>query len=332
MLLSRHTRRREFITVLGGAAAWPLAVRAQQAERVRRIGWLDRYDESTRSRAVRTALLGGLANLGWVEGQNLAILRFFGATDTDQLRVFAAKLVSLAPDVIVAGGASPVSALQQTTQTIPIVFAGGGDAAAIGLVKNIARPEGNVTGFSSSEPTIGGKWLELLKQIAPNVARVAVVFNPGLAPTAPKYIAAIETSARSLSVQTVQVHFRETNELVGAIGAFASEPNGGLLILPPFAAAWAMIVKLAAEHRLPAIYPGPALAAEGGLIAYNSDLADQHRRAASYVDRLLHGAKIADLPVQFPTKFQLVINLRTAKALGLDVPPTLLARADEVIE
>jgi putative ABC transport system substrate-binding protein len=327
-------RRRDFIKGIAGAAAWPLAARAQQDGRVPLIGWLDAYDESDAgSQSMRTALREALAKLGWIEGRNLKIERRFGAADANRLRASAVELVSLAPDVIVSGGAAPTRALQQATQTIPIVFTGGGDAAAIGLVKNIARPEGNTTGFSTSEPMIGGKWLELLKEAAPRLARVAIVFNPDLAPSAPNFIASIEAAAQTLSVKTVKVPFRDAVELVRSIDAFAAEPNGSMLILPPpFTAHRATILKLAIQHRLPAMYTQRALAAEGGLISYSTDIVDQNRRAASYVDRILRGAKVADLPVQFPTKFQLVVNMRTAKAIGLTIPEAFLLHADELIE
>jgi len=322
-------KRRQFITLLGGAAAWPLAARARQDGRVRLIGWLDGYDE----RAITAALLGGLAKLGWIEGRNLKIERRVGAGDQNRMQGSAAELVSLTPDVIVAGGAAATRAAQRETQSIPIVFAGGGDPAATGLVKNIARPEGNVTGFSSSEPTIGSKWLELLKEAAPRISRVAIVFNPDIAPTSQKYIVAIESAADTLSVQIVKMLFRDAVDLMRSIDAFAREPNSGLLMLPPaLIPDRVTILRLASQHHLPAIYPQRILAVEGGLISYNSDVADQHGRAATYVDRILRGSNVADLPVQAPTKYELVINLKTARALGLDVPPTLLARADEVIE
>jgi ABC-type uncharacterized transport system substrate-binding protein len=321
-------KRRDFITLLGGAAAWPLAARAQQDGRVPLLGWLDAYDDR-----MRTALHEALAKLGWIEGRNLKIDRRFGAAEADRLRNSAVELVSLAPDVIVAGGAAPTRALQQATQTIPIVFTGGGDAAAIGLVKNIARPEGNITGFSSSEPMIGGKWLELLKEAAPHLKKVAIVFNPDVAPSAPNYIASIETAAQTLSVKTVKVPFHDAIELVRSIDAFAGEPNGGMLILPPpYTAHRATIFKLAMQHRLPAMYSQRTLAVEGGLLSYGADIVDQNRRAASYVDRILRGAKVADLPVQLPSKYQLVVNLRTAKAIGLTIPEAFLLHADELIE
>jgi putative ABC transport system substrate-binding protein len=224
--------------------------------------------------------------------------------------------------------------VQQQTPTIPIVFIGGGDPAAIGLVRNIERPEGNTTGFSGPEPSIAGKYLELLKEAAPRISRVAIVFNPEIAPTAPNYISLIEALAPPLGIQATKTPFRNAIEIVRAIDAFAAEPNGGLVILPPpgTTATRETIVPLSAQHRLPAIYPGSDDAAAGGLLAYITDTVDRHRQAASYVDRLLRGAKVADLPVQFPTKFELVINLKTAKAIGLTIPEALLLRADKVIE
>jgi putative ABC transport system substrate-binding protein len=298
-------RRREFITLLGGSAAWPLAARAQQNDRVRRIGWLDIYDENAdESRAIRNALREGLASFGWIEGRNLSIDQRFAAGDPNRTRAYAAELVSLGPDVLVTPSAAPTRALQQATQTIPIVFTGGGDASANGLVRNIVRPEGNTTGFSTSEPTQAGKWLELLKQAAPQLSRVAIVFKPEVAPTAPNYIAAIEAVAQSLLMQTIKIAFRDAVDLVHSIDAFAVAPDSGLLVLPPpFIADRYTIFKLAIQHRLPAMYSQRALAAEGGLIAYSADLVDQNRRAASYVNRLLRGAKVAELPVQFPTKY-----------------------------
>ena len=331
-----HIQRREFIGAVCSAMVGPLAARAQQQERtrVRLIGWLDTYDErGTGSQSVRTALREALAKLGWIEGHNLKIDQRFGIADADQLRTSAAQLVSIAPDVIISGGAAPTRALQLATQSIPIVFTGGGDAAANGLVRNIAHPEGNTTGFSSAEPTAGGKWLELLKTAAPGITRLAIVFNPDLATTSRNYLATIKLAAQTLSVQTVKASFHDAIELVRSIDAFAVEPNGGLLMLPPpFIADRTTIIKLAAQHRLPAIYPQRALAAEGGLMSYSTDIVDQSHRAATYVDRILRGAKVRDLPVQFPTKYQLVINMRTAKSIGLTIPEAFLLQADELIE
>jgi putative tryptophan/tyrosine transport system substrate-binding protein len=328
-------RRRQFITLLGGAAAWPLAARAQQDERVRRVGWLiGRAENDPFTQASRAAFQEALAKLGWIEGRNLRIDLRFAADDPYRIRAYAMELVGLAPDVIVTGSAVATRAVQQQTQTIPIVFVGGGDPAAIGLVRNIARPEGNTTGFSGPEPSIAGKWLELLKEAVPRVSRVAIIFNPEIAPTAPNYISLIEASAPALGIEAIKTPFRNAIEIVRAIDVFAAEPNGGLIILPPpgTTAIRETIVPLAAENRLPAIYPSRADAAAGGLLAYTTDTVDANRRTATYVDRLLRGAKVADLPVQFPTKFELIINLKTAKALGLTVPNNLLLTADEVIE
>ena len=327
-------KRREFITLLGGAAAWPSVARAQRNDRRRRIGWLDIYDENAdESRAIRKALREGLASLGWIEGGNLTIDQRFAAGDPDRTRTYAAELVSLAPDVLVTPSAAPTRALQQATRTVPIVFTGGGDAGANGLVRNIARPEGNTTGFSTSEPKQAGKWLELLKQAAPQLSRIGVVFKPEIAPTAPRYMAEIEAVARTLSVQTVKIAFHDAVDLVHSLDAFAAAPDGGLIVLPPpLIADRATIFKLAVQHRLPAMYSQRALAVEGGLLSYSADLVDQNRRAASYVDRLLRGARVAELPVQFPTKYQLVVNMRTAKAIGLTIPEAFLLRADEIVE
>jgi putative ABC transport system substrate-binding protein len=327
-------KRRDFISLLGGAAAWPIAARAQQAERVRRIGWLIGRTENLEPQASRAAFQEALAKLGWIEGRNLRIDLRFAADDPYHIRSYAMELVALAPDVIVTSAAVVTRAVQQQTQTIPIVFIGGGDPAAIGLVQNIARPEGNTTGFSGPEPSIAGKSLELLKDTAPGVTRVAILFNPEIAPTAPTYISLIEALAPALGIQPIKTLFHNPIDIVRAIDSFAAEPSGGLIILPPpnTAAIRDTIIPLAAQHRLPAIYPGSADAAAGGLLAYTTDGVARHRQAATYVDRLLRGAKVADLPIQFPTKFKLVINLKTAKAIGLSIPAPILLRADELIE
>jgi len=329
-------KRRHFITLLGGAAAaWPLAGRAQQVERVRRIGWLiGRSEKDPISQANRTAFQEALAKLGWIEGRNLRIDIRFAADDPDHIRAYAMEFVGLAPDVIVTSAAFATRAVQQQTQTIPIVFIGGGDPAAIGLVRNIERPEGNITGFSGPEPSIAGKYAELLKEAAPGVSRVAILFNAEIAPAAPNYISLIEALAPALGIQAIKAPFRNAIDIVRAIDAFATEPNGGLVILPPpnTTATRETIIPLAAQHRLPAMYPGLADAAAGGLLAYTTDTVDRHRHAATYVDRLLRGAKVADLPVQFPTKFELVINLKAATAIGLTIPEALLLRADKLIE
>ena len=336
-------RRREFITLLGGAAALssslrPIAARAQQADRVRRIGVLAGGAEGDPyQKAYLVALREGLAKLGWVEGRNLRIDIRFEASDRNRIRTSAAELVSLAPELIVVSAGNAVTrALQQQTKTITIVFAEGGDPVVSGMVQNIARPEGNTTGFSNTEPSFAGKWLELLKEAAPHVTRVALLFNAELSTTAlgPAYISLIEAAAPALALQTIVLPIRDAVDIVRAIDAFAAEPNGGLLVLPPppTGANREAIIRLAAQHRLPAIFNNRDVAAAGGLIAYGNDVVDQHRRAAAYVDRLLRGAKVSELPVQFPTKFELVINLKTAKAIGLAIPEAFLLRADEVIE
>jgi putative ABC transport system substrate-binding protein len=323
-------RRRDFITLLGGAATWPLAARAQQ----RRIGILLGAAQSDRDeQASLDALREELAKLGWSEGRNLRIDLRFGVGDPDRIGAYAAELVGLAPDVILAIGGAATRALQQRTQTIPIVFTGP-DPVGAGILRNIARPEGNITGFSVFEPSIVSKWLELLKEAAPRLARVAIIFNPELTLTASRYLSPIEVAASALGVLAVSTPVRNAVDIVHAIDAFAAEPNGGLLVLPPppNTSVRNTILQLADHHKLPAIYPSQPDAAAGGLLAYATDVVDLHRRAASYIDRLLRGAKINELPVQFPTKFGLVINLKAAKAIDLNISPALLGRADEVIE
>jgi putative ABC transport system substrate-binding protein len=324
-------KRREFIAGLGGAAAWPVVARAQQREPMRRIGVLMSFDRD--DQAGPNALREGLTKLGWIEGSNLRIDVRFGVGDPHRIRAYAAELVDLAPDAIFAIGGAATRALQQRTQIIPIVFSGP-DPVGAGLVQNITRPESNITGFSVFEPSIVGKWLELLKEAAPGLARVAIIFNPGLLLNASRYLSPIEAAASGLGVPAVNMPVRNAVDIVHAIDAFATEPNGGLLILPPppNTSDRNAIIQLAEHHKLPAIYPSQADAAAGGLLAYATDLRDMDQRAASYVDRLLRGAKINELPVQFPAKFELVINLKTAKAIGLTIPHNMLATADEVIQ
>jgi putative ABC transport system substrate-binding protein len=335
-------QRRDFITLLSGAAAaWPLAAGAQQDGRVRRVGWLVAAAENDLgSRASRAALLEALAKLGWIEGRNLRIDVRFGASDPDRIRASAAELVSLAPDVIVTTGGAVTQAVRRQTQTIPIVCTAAGDPVASSLMRNIARPEGNITGFSSREPSIAGKCLELLKEAAPRVTRVAVIFNADVSSTllsssfSTSYISWIEAAAPALGVQTIKTPIRNAVDIVRAVDAFAAEPNGGVLVLPPpfTTAIRDTILQLTAQHRQPAIYFFQEDAAAGGLLAYGLDLLDQSRRAVTYVDRLLRGAKVSDLPVQFPTKFKLIVNLKAAKTIGLTIPEAFLLRADEVIE
>jgi putative tryptophan/tyrosine transport system substrate-binding protein len=326
-------RRRAFITLLGGAAAWPLAARAQQGERVRRIGVLM---NSTADDAVSqdrlTAFVQGLQELGWTVGRNLQIDYRWGAGNVERYRIFAAELVALTPDILVTVGAPAVEALQRATRTVPIVFTSVTDPVGGGLVASLARPGGNTTGFTLSEYGLSGKWLELLKEIAPRVMRTAVLRDPVAVGIG--QFAAIQAVAPSLQVELSPVDVRDAGEIERAVTAFADRPNGALIVT---ASAFTMIhreliIALARRHQLPAVYPFRYYITSGGLISYGPDPIDLARRAASYVDRILKGESPADLPVQNPTKYELVINLKTAKALGLEIPPTLLARADKVIE
>jgi putative tryptophan/tyrosine transport system substrate-binding protein len=329
-------RRREFITLLGGATAvWPLAARAQSPDRVRRIGVLMHLLENDPEAQARIrALLGGLQQLGWTEGRNLRIDYRYGAADVDRARRYAAELIALAPDVIQTSGTGPMAALHEATRTVPIVFAQVPDPINAGFVDSLVRPGGNATGFSVFEEYgSSGKWLELLKEIAPQVTRVAVLRDPTIAAGIGQ-TGAIQSVAPSLGVQVSPVGVRDASEIERAIAAFGHGTNCGLIVLgAPLAIMQRdLISTLAARHRLPAVYPVRLFVVAGGLISYGPDSIDPYRRVAGYVDRILKGEKPADLPVQNPTKFELVINLKTAKALGLDVPSTLLARADEVIE
>jgi putative ABC transport system substrate-binding protein len=326
-------KRREFITLLGGAA-WPLAARAQQAGRVRHIGvLLPAAADDLRFQILMGAFLQELALLGWSIGRNVRIDPRWATPKAAEIRRHAMELAALAPDVILAHGAGAVGALQQATRSLPIVFPVASDPVAAGFVDSLARPGGNVTGFMNFEYSMGGKWVELLKQIAPDVTRAAVLRDPAIG-SGTSMFAAIQTAAPSLSVEVNPVNMRDASEIERAIASFARSPNGGL-ILPGSGLAIVhrdLIIKLAARHKLPAVYYERFFAVAGGLMSYGSDQVDQYRRAAGYIDRILKGEKPADLPVQAPTKYELVINLKTAKALGLNVPATLLARADEVIE
>jgi putative ABC transport system substrate-binding protein len=325
-------RRRDFITLLGGAAAWPLAARAQQAGSGRRVGVLaGATEDNPDARANLAALRDGLAKLGWIEGRNLRIDLRFTLSDPARLRAYAVELVSLAPDVIVTTSQPATTAVQEHTKTIPIVFTAGNDPVTINLLQNPARPEGNTTGFTVSVDSLSSKWLELLKEAAPHITRVALVFNPQTVNVG--YFRPIEAAAPLLDVQTLKTPVRDPLEMVRAIDACAAEPNGGLLVVPVLPDdSYQMLHRLAAQHRLPAIHYNRTNVAAGGLMGYSSNFSDNYRRAATYVDRLLRGAKVSDLPVEFPTKFELVINLKAAKAIGLTLPPALIARADEVIE
>jgi putative tryptophan/tyrosine transport system substrate-binding protein len=328
-------KRREFITLLGGVvAAWPFAAQAQPGERVRRIGVLmSTAADDPEGRTRIAALLQGLQQLGWIVGRNVQIEYRWTAGAPERVRNYATELVALAPDVIVTGGASYVAALQQVTRAVPIVFATATDPVGGGLVASLARPGGNVTGFTTFEYGSSAKWLELLKQIAPRLMRVAVIRDPSL-PTGTGQLGAIQSAAPSFGVELSPVDVRDVAELERAVAAFAHGSNGGLIVqASPLATVHRdLIVTLAARYKLPAVYPERHFVAAGGLISYGPDYPDQYRQAAGYVDRILKGDKPADLPVQAPTKYETVLNLKTAKTHGFDVPPTLLARADEVIE
>jgi ABC-type uncharacterized transport system substrate-binding protein len=328
-------KRREFITLIGGAVAWPLAARAQQpAERMRRVGVLmSLAADDPASQARLAAFAQGLQQLGWTIGQTARVDYRWAGANADTMRKYAAELVALAPDVILATSSPSVAALREATRTVPIVFANVIDPVGAGFVESVARPGGNVTGFLLFEYGISGKWLELLKQIAPSVARAAVLRDPTIA-SGSGQLGAIQGAAPAFGVELRLVDVRDAGEIERAVATFAHASNGGLIVTASLAAVVHrdLIIGLAARYRLPAIYTQRVFVTDGGLIAYGPDFIDQYRRAAGYVDRILKGEKPADLPVQAPTKYELVINLKTAKALGLEIPPTLLARADEVIE
>jgi putative tryptophan/tyrosine transport system substrate-binding protein len=325
--------RREFVALLGGAAAWPLSARAQQSERVRRVGVLANLLENDPEAVARlTAFRRSLGELGWVEGRNLQIDVRSGV-DNDRIRKNATELIALAPDVILANAPPSVMALQQATRTVPIVFVNMTDPVGMGIVQSLARPGGNATGFTVAEFSLSAKWLEVLKEIAPGVRRVAVLrelSNPSALPQ----FAAIQAVASSFDVELSPLGARDAGEIERDVGSFARPGNGGLIVTrtsEPITQRDA-IIKAASRHRLPAVYPLRFFVTAGGLISYGPDTIDQYRRAATYIDRILKGEKPADLAVQQPTKFELAINLKTAKTLGLTVPDALLARADEVIE
>ena len=325
-------RRRTFIAALG-AAAWPLAARAQQPERVRHIGILDILGSDDPEAQERTKVFEQtLQQLGWTVGRNLKIETRQVGSDADRLRRYAAELVALAPDVIVSVGGLPVAPLQQATRTIPIVFVNAPDPVGAGFVQSMAHPGGNITGFLNFEYSMSGKWAELLKQIAPNVTRALVVRDPTSAAGIGQF-AAVRSVAQSLGVELTPLNVRDTDEMERNVAAFAGSGNGGMIVTAGGSGARrGLIISLAARHKLPSVYPYRYYAVDGGLITYGPNTRDPFRRAAGYVDRILKGEEPADMPVQAPTKYELVINLKTAKALGLEVPQSLLARADEVIE
>jgi ABC-type uncharacterized transport system substrate-binding protein len=328
-------KRREFISLLGGAAAtWPLAARAEQGGRMRRIGVLQAVGESDpEAQLRRRAFVGNLQKLGWTEGANVTIDYRWAGGDADRIRLYATELTGMRPDVIWTSGALPLLPLKRATRTIPIVFTQIYDPVGSGFVASLTRPGGNITGFTLGEFSMGGKILEVLKEAAPQVNRVAVILNLEQPPHVAMW-RSIEATAPLFGVRLTPADMQGPAEIEHTIEAFAREPNGGLIVLPgPISIAHReLITALAARHRLPAAYAFRFFVTGGGLVSYGIDSAEQSRQAAGYVDRILKGENPGDLPVQQPTKFELVINLKTAKALGLDVPPSLLARADEVIE
>jgi ABC-type uncharacterized transport system substrate-binding protein len=327
-------KRRQFITLLGCAAAWPLAAGAQQGERVRRIGVLfNLAADDPESLRRMTAFVQGLQQFGWTDGRNVRIDMRSGAADPDRIRRYAAELIALEPDVILAATALVTGAVRRATRTVPIVFVQVIDPVGAGFVESLARPDGNATGFMQFEYGLSGKWLELLKEIAPHVTRAAVIREPTDAAQIGQF-AAIQSMAPSLGMLVSPVNVHDAPEIERAVTGFAHSSNGGLIV-PGSALATThrdLIITLAARHKLPAVYSNSVFVTGGGLISYGPNRIDQYRSAAGYVDRILKGEKPADLPVQAPTKYELVINLKTAKALGLDIPATVLARADEVIE
>jgi putative tryptophan/tyrosine transport system substrate-binding protein len=328
--------RREFITLLGGAAAWPLAARAQQPQRMRRVGVLMDYAENEpEAQSFVTAFVTGLQELGWTEGHNLEIEYRWAEGNVDRMASFARELVALRPDAILANTTPVIAALHRETRTIPIVFAIVSDPVGDGFVASLARPGGNITGFITLEASVGGKWIELLKEVAPSVTRAALMFNPDTAPGRGAYFQpTFESGARTLGVKSILVPVSSDAEIEKAVAAIVDEPIAGLVVMTDgfMRVHRGTVIAAAARYRIPAVYPLRTQAQDGGLLSYGPYNLDLFGRSAGYVDRILRGTSPADLPVQVPTKFQLVINLKTAKALGLTVSPTLLARADEVIE
>ena len=328
-------KRRDFIRLVGGTAiACPFTARAQQPDRVRRIGVLMATADDSDGRSRIAAFQGGLQEWGWREGHNVRIDIRWAGGNIDRARAYAAELVGLLPDVIVAGSTSALRTLRNETHTIPIVFAQVSDPVGQGFVESLARPNANITGFTNFESSMTGKWLEILKEIAPRVGRVALMFNPDTAPYIGYYLRALESAGPSLTVKPIAAPVHNPTDIESTLAALGRDAEGGLIVMPDtFTTVHRkLIVSLAAQHRVPTIYTFRYFAAEGGLISYGSDTNDLFRRVASYVDRILKGVKPAELPVQAPMKFELVINLKTAEALGLTVPPTLLFQADEVIK
>jgi putative ABC transport system substrate-binding protein len=326
--------RRKFVVALAGAAAWPLVAHAQQRERMRRIGVLMPGDENDPARKTTVyAFTHALAGLGWTDGRNVRIVIRWAGGDINRIRASAQELIGLKPDIILASATPATAAVQREMGTIPIVFANAADPVASGLVPRLDRPSANVTGFATFEAPLGGKWLELLSEIAPGLKRAAIMFNPDTSP-APAYMPSYEAAARSLKVVPITTPVHSDGEIETVITALGREPGGGLIVVPGafMVAHRALIISAAARNNVPAVYTNSGFAGEGGLLSYGVDQVDLYRRAATYVDRILRGEKPGDLPVQFPTKFKMVVNRKTATALGLAIPPSIMLRADEVIE
>jgi putative ABC transport system substrate-binding protein len=326
--------RREFVAGIGGAATLPFAARAQQTERMRRIGVLVGLDENDPAAKLRvSAFTQALADLGWAAGRNVRMDLRWGGGDINRMRALAQELVGLQPDIFVTNATPAAVAAQRETRTTPIVLAGVGDPVASGIVPRLDRPNGNITGFTNNEASLGGKWVELLQEIAPGLKRAAIIFNPDTAPVS-GHMSSLETAARSLNVVAIIAPVHSDVEIETAIIAFGRQPGGGTVVVPDefMVAHRAPIISAAARNNVPVVYPQSEFVKDGGLISYGADQVDSFRRAATYVDRILRGAKPAELPVQFPTKFEMAVNLKTAKALGLTVPQSILLRADEVIE
>jgi putative ABC transport system substrate-binding protein len=325
--------RRNFITLVGGVAAWPLATRAQQRDRVRRVGVLIPFDDENdpEGKVRYSAFIQALAGFGWTDGRNVRIDARWGRGDYNRIRALAQELVGLQPEIILTSGTPSTVAVQRETRTIPVVFANVADPVASGLIERLDRPSGNVTGFAVFEASLGGKWLELLSEIAPGLKRAVIIFNSDLSPVS-VYMPSFETAARSLNVALITAPVHSDAEIETAITALGREPGGGLVVLGFQVAQRVPIILAAARNNVPAVYNVSAYARDGGLLSYGPDQVDIMRRAASYVDRILRGAKPGDLPVQLPTKFEMVVNRKTATALGRAVPPSILLRADEVIE
>jgi putative ABC transport system substrate-binding protein len=329
-----HIGRRQLLAVLGGAAARPLAARAQQRDRVRRIGALMPFDENDPVWKPRlSAFTQALSDLGWTDGRNVRIDLRWGGVDINRIRALAQELVGLQPDIILSGTTPATAAVQRETRMIPIVFVTVGDPVVSGIVPGLNQPGGNITGFGGYEASLGGKWLELLSEIAPGLKRAAIMFNPDAALVS-TYLPSFETAARSLKVMPITAPVHSDGEIETAIIALGREPGGGLVVMPDIFTAVhrAPLISAAARNNVPAVYGLFEFARDGGLLSYGVDRVDLWRRAATYVDRILRGAKPGDLPVQFPTKFEMVVNRKTANALGLAIPPSILLRADEVVE